>query len=449
MSLKIRRLLYLSFILAFLIITPLLILYSLGYTWQGGFKLQKSGILIIKTEPRGAYISLNNKKIQNFWNHFFFNEQNYTKTPAQIKNLKAGEYNIKLELPGYWPWSKKLTILSGQTTFAEDIFLFKKDQASLITSMFDKNISLSPDKNFFVINASSSLKIINLNNNETRIFKTTSANNTNHKIYWSPNKKQIMYNLHIYSLNNNIPPLNLKKLIGDKLDNFTWSNSQDKLIYYTFQNKLYSFDLNTNNNEALLDSIQINTLIKKNKSLYFVKQDKNKSTLVAWQADYGEQTKLQLPYSDYEFINPEHKLLNLLDKQNKILYLIDTESKLKILQQHLSKIEKTQWVTANKLLYTTGFEIWLFDLNSLNKKLLTRVSNHINAIDWHPSNNYILFSNSSSINILELDNREKHSITKIITKPLINNMFLDKSGEIVYFISTENNTKKLYKLFIQ
>ena len=60
MTLKARRIMRTIFLLAFLIATPLVSLYAAGYKFslqKGG--LQKTGMLILDTEPQGARIYLN------------------------------------------------------------------------------------------------------------------------------------------------------------------------------------------------------------------------------------------------------------------------------------------------------------------------------------------------------------------------------------------------------
>ena len=112
MTLKTRRLLYISFILAFLIITSSLILYATGYriklTWPIDFNqtFQKTGMFIFDTEPHGAKIYLNKKPQELFFKKIFTREESFIKTPTKIKNLLPGEYDITLELEGYWPWRK-------------------------------------------------------------------------------------------------------------------------------------------------------------------------------------------------------------------------------------------------------------------------------------------------------------------------------------------------------
>ena len=116
MSLKFRRFLYIFFILIFLIVVPLLSLYANGYkisissVLDGDFFIQKTGILIIDSSPKNANIYINGKSRQFIFKNLFKKDTDMITTPAKIKNLSAGEYIIKLEKDGYWPWEKRLRI---------------------------------------------------------------------------------------------------------------------------------------------------------------------------------------------------------------------------------------------------------------------------------------------------------------------------------------------------
>src|SRR3989339_1238981 len=132
MSLKQRQALFIFFILVFLTATPLISLYAIGYKIGSGFSFQKTGMLILDTDPKGAKIHLDGKIQQNFFKRIYAEEQSYIRTPAKIKNLLPGTYDVRVELPGFWPWQKKLTVNPGQSTFAADIRPFKKALPQLL-----------------------------------------------------------------------------------------------------------------------------------------------------------------------------------------------------------------------------------------------------------------------------------------------------------------------------
>jgi hypothetical protein len=389
MSLKTRRFLYISFIIIFLIITPIISLYAAGYKIGSGFLFQKTGVFIIDSEPPGAKIYIDGKIKKNFFQSVFRKEDGFIRTPAKLKNILPGEYNIKVELDEYWPWEK--------------------------------------------------IKKIN-------IPKTASSSA---EYQWSADGQKIIINKNVYNIDNEKIE-SLEKIIGSGISNIKWDNINNDKIYYKYNGNINTYSLSKQTNEIIIKNKEILDFLPKNDYLYYTVQENNSIILNTWNISRKEViSKLNLPLSPYTFLNPEHKLINLYDPSHHILYLIDPLSEIKPLRETISNVEKTVWVNENKLLYANGFEIRILDMNTLDKTLLTRISQKIRSIIWHPNNNNVIYSTDSNINILELDNREKYNITKLIELNEIDNLILNEKGDALYFYARIGNQEGLYKLFIQ
>jgi len=90
MNITIRRLIAAVFIISFAISAPLLLLYASGYRYSlKKTKLEKTGALIIKSEPTGAKIFLNEEEMPD-------------KTPARISNILPDDYLITVSKQGYY-----------------------------------------------------------------------------------------------------------------------------------------------------------------------------------------------------------------------------------------------------------------------------------------------------------------------------------------------------------
>ncbi|HOQ91546.1 MAG TPA: PEGA domain-containing protein, partial [bacterium] len=120
MSLLQRQWLSRLFILLFLIITPLVLAYATGYhiNWRN-LKLEKTGLLEIKTIPSGAQVNIEELRA-------WFSKPKNLNTPFKLKNLRPSNYTVNLSLDGYHSWRKILTIKPAETTFAKDVRLFKQ-----------------------------------------------------------------------------------------------------------------------------------------------------------------------------------------------------------------------------------------------------------------------------------------------------------------------------------
>ncbi len=113
MSLKTRRIIYLLFILAFVIISVVVLLYTSGYRYN--FKkgvMQKTGVLVVESYPKDMKIWIND-------------ELKEEKTPAVISSLLPQKYNIKVGRSGYQIWEKDVRIYPARSTFIDYIEVFK------------------------------------------------------------------------------------------------------------------------------------------------------------------------------------------------------------------------------------------------------------------------------------------------------------------------------------
>ncbi len=111
--LSIRRVFFYLFVLIYLVCCPILILYALGYIVSPDQKqpIVKSGLIYLSTTPPGASVYLGNRKF-------------FRKTPVVLSELVAGNYEVKVALKKYKPWTKTVPVESGKATVLERILLF-------------------------------------------------------------------------------------------------------------------------------------------------------------------------------------------------------------------------------------------------------------------------------------------------------------------------------------
>ena len=168
-------------------------------------------MLAVSTIPKNALIYLDDKAEVNSF--LSWGQKNYIRTPAKIKNILPGEYKIRFEEEGYWPFEKKVTIYSGQTTFLEDINLFRSDLSLLISSSTSNTISLSPNQKYlYIIDAK---KIINLSSNQVYDINTDKKSG----FEWLDNGDRLFSNGIILNFNKNSNE-DLKQKVGQETNNW-------------------------------------------------------------------------------------------------------------------------------------------------------------------------------------------------------------------------------------
>src|SRR4051812_17133957 len=98
MKLRNRLGLVLFGIIIFLVATPFLVLYARGFQFDWTtHQFLKTGALVVRTEPTKATVFLNDTKQDSV-------------TPINIRFLSAGDYNVRVEKDGYFPWTKRLSV---------------------------------------------------------------------------------------------------------------------------------------------------------------------------------------------------------------------------------------------------------------------------------------------------------------------------------------------------
>jgi len=443
MTLKVRRILSFIFVILFITITPAIMLYAAGYRLnKNGFSIQRTGMFIIDSKPKGAKVFINGQPRET-WPSSIFNKNNFIATPAKIKNLLPGEYDIKLELDGYFSWQKKLTVSSGASTFAENIYLFKNDLPVKIIPAEIESIRLSPNKNSAVVFSSDLITFLNLSDESQ---KTTKRNNLAGKnIFWSEDQNKIIIDNYLYNLAELNSAIDLKKLTLNSF-NYKWSGDT---LYYQDKNSIYRFEASGLPKKIIGNKI-FNDYLVKNNNLFLIVKSGQTINLEIIDITTGQNLKnISLPAAqNYSFINPEQNPLNLYDNSHKILYLIDPMSAYQPLTEIINNVKTTFWIDSDNLLYANDFEIWLYNLTAKNKTLITRVSDAIDNAILHPSKDYIIYSTRETINAIELDEREKRNITELIKLDSVGSFILT-NGDILYFPGKIGNSEGLYKFLIQ
>lgn len=110
MTRKTRRIIFYLFLMAFIVLTPLIILYALGYSFDFEQKtIITSGGIYLKSYPPKADIYVSDKP--------------KGKTNRLVSRLVPKIYKIKIAKEEYYPWQKELIVESGLVTKANNIFL--------------------------------------------------------------------------------------------------------------------------------------------------------------------------------------------------------------------------------------------------------------------------------------------------------------------------------------
>jgi len=444
MTKRTRDSLFYVFIGFFLILTILISLYASGYKinlrWPLKINrlLQKTGMLIVDTNPSGALIYLNDKPTQifsvNFWN------QNYLITPNKIRNLLPGDYKLRLEQKGYWPFEKNINIQSGQSTFVEDINLFRNNLPLLILPTNTKKISLSPNSKYLYLIGEQA--VINLKNN---LIEPLLMASSTPDWQWTDNGNKLLVDGILFDLVKKISH-DYHSFIGSAAN--LWQKTDfDGCLYYCNNDSLSRLEADGQTNTLLLSGEKYLTYQIYGNWLFFVTEQANQKLIQSYSLTNKKiGLKLALPNSgEYHFMNDNSQFISLYDKKNQTLYLIDPNSPSQA-KKIIPNIITWQWINNRQLIYHNRWEIYWLDIDQAQASLVNRLSEEITKILWYNENDYLIFSTPTSLGTIDLKNGY---LTTILKAEEINPPELDQKNDTLYFAGQIGEKIGVYKMLLQ
>lgn len=442
MSKKLRDWLFYFFIFFFITGTVLMSLYASGYKFNLSWPLKfnrvliKTGIVAVDSVPRGATVYLNDKPQSNLsWNPF---KKEYLTTAVKVKNVLPGEYTLRLEREGYWSFQKKIYVYSGQTTFAEDINLFRADRPLLLATSTETKAELSTSRKNLYIPAIK--KIITLKNGAERAIPESGT-----EAVWLKNEDKLLADGNIYGTSA-AGDIAYKRLIGTEANNWFLDESKGRL-YYRNGNSLSYLKLANKTSVFITSGETYPTYEPRGDNVFLVAADAGHVSVQKYSlVSQKIEQELNLPaVGQYEFSHDGTKSLTLYDSQNKTLYLLNPDNITSGIQT-IKNAVSWQWQDDNTLFYSNSWEIYRFNLKTGSSDLLTRVGEEITKIIWNGDSGYLIFSTGNSLNALDM---KINAATKIYQTDKIAGATLDTKNNLLYFWAHSGEQEGVYKIILQ
>lgn len=417
MTKKYRYLLLLLGFIIFLILAPAIVLYVRGITYDFSKKaFVTTGILAMRLEPKEADIYLNNKLKR--------------KSSGDIKFVLPGEYDVTVKKDGYFTWSKRLSVESGQVSWGSPafnkIYLLLKNPPAL--KLAENVIDVYGESDNIAYLSSNNLNII------------SSANPTNVKTFPLP-----------FGLNKIVTAnINLDNIIlsasGTKLTLF--NKSAEKFfdlsamfkdgvefgfngnnIYALSSGELYS--INPNNKTKTLLFSDIKTFNFQDNLLYFVQSTpKAKPALFTSQTPYYSSQILLDNLPDFTvgqlFITYEKQIFLLADRT---LYLTNSTMEKMVEDISFSNFQKMD--SALALIHMGQADY--FDPLSHNFNYITRTTENLTDIVIKNGIGQAFYVSNGKIYSIELDTRDKQN-QHLLYDGAVEKFFVDRSAKNIILL---------------
>ena len=460
MNKKLRKLLFSFFILAFVALSAAILAYAFGYSVSPyGFKLEKTGIFDIESTPRGALLSLNGQAQKKFLNRLTGKNESVT-TPVKLSGMAPGDYDVKLSLDGYHPWEKKLAINPSETTYLENVRLFKKASPQLLWSLDYARIlttATSPNEKYWAILTDSQIIIIDLASGYQTAAFSLPASSEQAELSWSADSQSLVANHSLI----NLPAgkiSDLRQVASTAATRFVFGADSDQRLYFLDNSTLAEFDTLSNAKRSLLADDKDNPAVDwlaKDGYLYIIKQ--NSQDFHSF-IDIYKLTDSQFVgtisltnLTDYRFSNIHNRWINLYDQKNHALYILDikypfnNQFELKL----LDNVYFNQWEQNNKLLLAGQSDLRYWQRSDNRETLLTRLGTPIRTAFWYKDNNYLIYATDNSLGALELDDRNGRQHTVLLDNTPLAQTQLNADGSAIFFFGRVDKNDGLYSLSLE
>jgi hypothetical protein len=444
MDKKIRLILFLTFLLAFLISAPLVVLYTAGYRLDlGAGQIVHTGVLNISSIPKGVSVYVDGVLQPD-------------RSPAVFDTVYPGEHLITLEKEGYSSWEKTLEVVSRETTFIDRALLFLEDERQIEDRRGTQYSSVSPNRHTlaYIVQEGSWVELWvsdGLAQTERVLARLRDESGAEYEITWSESGAYLILEQN-GATQNSITLIDLKKeatldvhRILKQSSEFWWDAWDDDLLYARLDGSLYQLDVN-NTEDAELVEFDAQAL-----SFFYqpIALSMGSDRMVL--SRYEDQTAsiiTYLPFGTYQFHNAPEGIALLKDVERHRIVLVDLWNSD---QPILLNQEATSWhwsADGDRLVFTNGFDVEVYTRSSHTTSTLTRLSDMIQDVFWYPLGNAVVFVTDAQVVSIELDARDGHETLELLGG-VVGRAFIDPEGEWVFMLGADGEEVGIFSKRLQ
>lgn len=480
MKLKTRRILLIVCIILFLLLFPLIVLYSFGYGYDlKEKKMVRTGIIYITANPQdNIKIFVNGEEEKKN-----LSVKGIFKKDYALYNLMPQTYDIRITKDGYSQWEKRLSVAPGLNTYARPLLLSLNPADDLLfegknilgwsASLNFKKIAYLKKENekiiFSIYNTENkTTNAIILNNIEPDFEKTLfQSPDLKANFYWDANSENIIMEIaskisRFFALNTTDNGMSyLGKIQPDaKITNGAWSQNNNLFIFQTDQKELYCANILSDPNKSVKISDNVSGFTAKNNIIYYL--DAKNLYLYSFSLDNPTNKKQfsiePLPIRNIDQESAFTPNVQIIVSNKSDIAIINSNKDLFIVKQNNgapSYIESDINLAkfsgdGDSLLYNSSFEIYTYSIGDKTKNLITRMAQKMEKVSWYKDYEHIWFINNNIIKNIEIDSRP---ITNIINFAVFSippeNFIYNPNSNTIYYDQINGDKTSIRRLMVE
>ncbi len=426
-----RPILFYSFVAFFLIASVALVLYGTGYRYNHSKRtLEKTGELIMETQPKGASVLMDGKDIGK-------------KTPLHLKYILPGTYRLTITKEGYLPFTREISISSGLVAIVNDVVLIKDlgvallfshpDTIKGISAITQESIFFTTDKSFFIYDRNSG-QVKELVHTAAKINVISSNSSPSFYVYSKTQGFIVEKNTGVAK--NVSAPLST-------MHSIVWTESE-KLFGITPKGIVTydPFSLQSNYiakgvfHDLAVDSGIISTIEERNDRFFLLQLDsvnREKKTNIY---EVKKNTK--------RFVKDAYPFVILQTEQGEFF---SVEQAKRASSAPIDEIQKLVFPSSDTRIAASEYEIWLFEkgIAEKNKRLLMRRADPIIDATLIEGAPYVLVGGRDILELLEISNHPTSNHYEIMSSERIGDSIYDSKEKKVFFTVENSEGSKVYE----
>lgn len=442
MNPRARRFLSWTFILAFFLIAPAIIFSTAGYRYNfTTHKIERTGVLIVESRPEGAAVWLNGKLQKS-------------STPARLQKLAPGSYDLRVEKTGYLGWKKMVTIESSETTFLNEIVLFRNEAPTLLASASSTaGAAFSFDARYGALmvatGSGSELTVIDTRTGASMRPYRSSAAADSFRLTWSHDGRKLLIRRKIPASGilvwNSAAPTtvrDVKKETGLPISDIAWAQDVN-LLYATAGGTLYEIDPDLLSGTATGPAPK--AAVVADDAVYGITAGHPAALVRRRLRDESFEIAAELPSEDFAPIQGRDRKVAYASSSGDRLFVIDAAaSGLKAFEGHGA--DGVWSDDGTRLLYWNSLEVRVYDSRSGTDDLVTRLGSPIRQAAWHDPEWNVLYAVDDGLFAIETADYFGRVTAPLTTFSELRTFAVSQNGDFAYVFGAKDGGQGLWRL---
>jgi len=446
MTKKTRRAIFFILLAVFLIASPAIILYSLGYELNiKTLKIEKTGGIFVDVDYSKYKITIDDNIVRDV-----------SKTPLLsngifIPNLIPKTYKVVISKEGYLNWEKNIEVKSAIVSEIKNVILVKKDISFDYSQEKVSNFLISPSHEKIAYVSNDSLFLIS-SDKKTILENLVLPTKDLKMLAFSENDSDVFLENEKSIFKTSFSDETIVEIKKPRAYNYLkiLPSQDDPDILYALSNSSFIDELNFQNKTIKKMIPEASNFYISGKNLIYASKD----PINFYRVTISSGNETQMTFNPLKDLSYNDKII---EKFGDPIAILKSNGDLAIFDYKIEAFDKFDSNVkdvilsgdTSKLLYRKDHEVYAYYLEPSypGKKagelsLLGRYGESIDDAKWFlDGNHHVLIQFKNNIKLLEIDGRDKrntYDIAKDATKFLFDNF----TKELVY-LDTENNLKTI------